>query len=220
MAEVGDFMRHDDVAVRVDGSLQVVAGKARALAVRRHGARVRVGQRDLAVGRSLDLARHGLQLAHLPAERLYSLVQARRAHLGDVHLLPIGSVELVQVALDARLDLRQVKENRGSRIVLVARVHGLEPAAVHRHHPAGDQANLPAQDDELLAGGTDSLAVVAPEVRDWDRTADLPRITIPTLVRRWPATSRRPPGEAEVGPVGGVDQMGQWRAPVSDRRNE
>ncbi|GJD71680.1 hypothetical protein MMMDOFMJ_4643 [Methylobacterium gnaphalii] len=106
MAEVRDLMRHDDMAVRIDGGLDVVADETRALAVRGHGTRVRVGQRNLTVGRNLDLARHGLQRAHLPAERLDPLVQARRAHLGDARLLPVGGVELVEIALDARLDLR------------------------------------------------------------------------------------------------------------------
>ncbi|MCP1550264.1 hypothetical protein J2W76_003509 [Methylorubrum zatmanii] len=48
-------MTHDQVMLGIDRSLDVVADQAGALAAGRHGARVGIGQRDLAVGCSLDL---------------------------------------------------------------------------------------------------------------------------------------------------------------------
>ncbi len=50
---------------RIDRGLDVVADHASALAAGRHGARVGIGQRDLAVGGGLDLPTHRLEDLHL-----------------------------------------------------------------------------------------------------------------------------------------------------------
>src|SRR5258705_19453 len=50
--------------------------------------------------------------------------------------------------------------------VLVARVHGLELAAVHRRHGLGEEADLAAQHDEVGAGRLDRRTIVLPEVGD------------------------------------------------------
>ena len=115
MAEIGDLVRHDNMAVYIDGGLDVVADKARSLAVRRHGPRIWICQRDLTVWRGLDLIGHRLKGAHLPAEGLDPLLQARRAHLGHIVLLPVRRVELGKIVRDALLDVFDAPQDRTGR---------------------------------------------------------------------------------------------------------
>jgi len=61
-------MRDDQVMLGVDGGLHVVADDAGALAAGGHRACVRVGQRDLLVGRVLDRLLHGAELLSAPDE--------------------------------------------------------------------------------------------------------------------------------------------------------
>jgi len=68
VAWIDDLVRHDDVAAGVDCRLQVVADQPGAFAGRRHGAGVRVGERDLTVGRRSYRLLHSFQLAHLPTQ--------------------------------------------------------------------------------------------------------------------------------------------------------
>ena len=63
VADVGHFMGDDEVMLRVHRGLNVVANEPGALAVRRHGPRIGVGQRDLSVRRGLDERLHRLQRA-------------------------------------------------------------------------------------------------------------------------------------------------------------
>ena len=49
VALVDDVMRHDEMMLGIDGDLDVVADDARAASARRHGAGIRIGQRDLSV---------------------------------------------------------------------------------------------------------------------------------------------------------------------------
>jgi hypothetical protein len=72
-----------------------------------------------------------------------------RERLGG--LLPVGGVELLQVARDARLDLGPSPRHLGAREVAVAVVHRLELAAVDRHAGGGQVAHRAAQPDEACA---------------------------------------------------------------------
>ena len=81
-------------------------------------------------------------------------------------LLPVGGVELLQVARDARLDLATPPLHLGAREVAVAVVHRLEFAAVDRNAGGGQQAHLAAQPDEACADLADGAAIVLAEVRD------------------------------------------------------
>ena len=54
-ADIGHLMRDDQMVLGIDGDLHVVADNARALAAGRHRARIGIGQRDLLVGRGLNL---------------------------------------------------------------------------------------------------------------------------------------------------------------------
>lgn len=54
MAEIGHFVRDDQVVLGVDGDLHVVADDAGAFAAGRHCASIWIGQRDLLIRRSLN----------------------------------------------------------------------------------------------------------------------------------------------------------------------
>ena len=77
----------------VDGDLHIVADDAGALAAGRHRTGVGIGQRDLLVGRGLDLLAHLLQGLHLPAQAGDLLLQADRLGLGDIAVLTVGAVQ-------------------------------------------------------------------------------------------------------------------------------
>ena len=81
-------------------------------------------------------------------------------------LLPVGGVELLQVARDALLDLGTPPRHLGTREVPVAVVHRLELAAVDRNAGGGQEAHRAAQPDEACANLADGAAIVLAEVRD------------------------------------------------------
>ena len=66
---------NDQMVLRIRHRLHVVADHAGAFAVGRHGPRVRVGQRDLMVGRFRNRSLHRLKLPHLAAQRLQTVAQ-------------------------------------------------------------------------------------------------------------------------------------------------
>jgi len=67
MADVRDLMRDDQMVLAIHHRLHVVADHAGALAVSSHGPCIRVGQRNLMVGRVRDCSLHHLKLPHLTA---------------------------------------------------------------------------------------------------------------------------------------------------------
>src|ERR1700704_5739602 len=82
-------------------------------------------------------------------------------------LLPIRAVQLVQIASDALLDLRQAPLHLGAREVLVSVVHRLELAAIDRN--AGflrEQAHRAAERNEPSADPPDGTAVVLAQIRN------------------------------------------------------
>ena len=81
-------------------------------------------------------------------------------------LLPVGGVELLQVARDALLDLGTPPRHLGTREVPVAVVHRLELAAVDRNAGGGQEAHRAAEPDEACANLADGAAIVLAEVRD------------------------------------------------------
>jgi hypothetical protein len=100
------------------------------------------------------------------AQRRDLVLQLRGAGLGGVALLAVGGVQLLEVAGDVLGDLLDpLLQLRGCE-VFVARVHCLELAAIHGRHSLGEGADLPAQQDEVRAGGLDRRAVVLAEVGD------------------------------------------------------
>jgi hypothetical protein len=104
-------------------------------------------------------------------ERLHPLTQRgnlvlQLLHLGRCALLLglIGLVESLQIACDARLDLRHLLGQLGSGEVALVAVDGLELGPVERDLAASEQPKAAAQEDELAAGVADRLSVVTPEV--------------------------------------------------------
>ena len=102
---------------------------------------------------------------HLLLQLLDLLFQAARLGLERLgRLLPVGSVELLQIARDALLDLRHASVHLGAREVLIAVVHRLELAAVDRDAGFREQAHRAAQRDEACAHFADGSTIVPPEI--------------------------------------------------------
>src|SRR5258706_14763311 len=78
--------------------------------------------------------------------------------------LAIGGVELAQIARNALLDLRQTPFHLSLRVVVVARVHRLELAAVDRDARFRQQPHLAAQGDELRTDLLDVGTGVSAEI--------------------------------------------------------
>ncbi len=85
---------------------------------------------------------------------------------GGFALLAVGGVKVLQVPSDVLGDLLDPLLQLGRSEVLVAGVHRLELAAVHRRDRLGEEADLTAQHYEVGAGGLDRRAIVSAEVRD------------------------------------------------------
>ena len=81
-------------------------------------------------------------------------------------LLPVGRVELGEIAGNARFQLRAPTLHLALREVLVADVDRLELAAVDGHACRGEQAHLAAQLDEARAHAAQRITVVLAEVGD------------------------------------------------------
>ena len=79
-------------------------------------------------------------------------------------LLPVGSVELLQIARHALLDLRQTPLHLGPREVPVAVVHRLELTAVDRDAGLRQQPHRAAQRNKARAHLADGTAIVLAEV--------------------------------------------------------
>ena len=79
-------------------------------------------------------------------------------------LLPVGAVELVQIAGDALLDLRHAPRHLRAREVLVAVVHRLELAAIDRDAGVREQAHGATERNEPGADLPDGAAVVLAEI--------------------------------------------------------
>src|SRR5918993_5447947 len=77
---------------------------------------------------------------------------------------PDRLVESLQIACDARLDLRHLLGQLGSGEVALVAVDGLELGPVERDLAASEQPKAAAQEDERAAGVADRLSVVTPEV--------------------------------------------------------
>ena len=137
MADVGDLVGDDQVMLGVDGGLDVVADDPAAPPAGRHGARVRVGQRDLLVRRGVHDRFKGFERRHLLAKRGDLLLQADGLGLRQLALLAVSRLQSGHVALDAGLDLIHPLLQLGLGEVLVAGVHRLELAAIDRRHGVG-----------------------------------------------------------------------------------
>src|SRR6188472_4613500 len=158
-------MRDDQMMCGVDGDLDVVANDPRAAAAGRHRAGIRIGQRYLLVRCGKHLHLENLEPLHLLLQHRDLLFQAARLGLERLgRRLPVGGVELLQIARNALLDLRHAPVHLGAREVLVAIVHRLELAAVDRHAGLREQAYRAAQRYEPSANLADGATIILAEV--------------------------------------------------------
>jgi len=107
-------VRHDQVMLRIDHGLHVVADHAGILAARRHGSRVGIGQGNLLVRRSMHGGFQRLVLAHLLAQRGDLVLQPRRLGFSHLAFLTVRRLQRRQIALDARFDLLHAALNRSA----------------------------------------------------------------------------------------------------------
>src|SRR6266702_3336967 len=106
-----------------------------------------------------------MQALHLLLQLRNLLLQAGRLGLARQRwLLPIGAVELVQIAGNALLDLRYAPLHLRACEVLVAIVHRLELAAIDRDAGLHEQAHGATERDKPGADLPDGAAVVLAEV--------------------------------------------------------
>lgn len=165
MPLVHHLVRDDEVVLGVHRRLNIVANDAGSTAAGAHGAGIRIGQRHLVVRGIVDLLGHALQELHLIA-KTGDLLPDLLDPLGNVAVLTVGAVEGGKVAIDARLDLLDPLCRLVCGVIAVPIVHCFELAAVDSDNRLGEQAEVPAQHDELAAYRPDRWAVVRPKVRD------------------------------------------------------
>src|SRR5437879_8079019 len=158
-------MGNNELMLGVDGTLNIVPDQPAASTAGGHRASIGIGQRYLLV---LGLHHQRVQIV----EALNLLTQRRNLLVepGDLGLryrfpLAIGAVKLREITGYALVDLRQPPLHFGLREVPVARVDGLELAAVDRNARLAEQLKAAAaQHHELTADLADRLAIVLPEV--------------------------------------------------------
>ena len=149
----------------VDGDLDIVADNAGTAAARRHRAEIGIGQQNAWSGVASIFILRIFETLHLLLQLLDLFFQAARLGLERLgRLLPVGSVELLQIARDALLDLRHASVHLGAREVLIAVVHRLELAAVDRDAGFREQAHCAAQRDEACAHFADGSTIVPTEI--------------------------------------------------------
>jgi hypothetical protein len=86
-----------------------------------------------------------MKALHLPLQLRDLLFQTARLGFERLErLLPVGGVELLQIAPDALLNLSHAPVHLGAREVLVAVVHRFELAAVNRDAGLREQAHRAA----------------------------------------------------------------------------
>ena len=76
MAPVGHRIGDHDMVLGIDGRLDVVADHAAMVAAGRHGAGIRIGERDLLIGSRLHLSANRLEFPETPTQRRQSFGQA------------------------------------------------------------------------------------------------------------------------------------------------
>ncbi|MCY1233799.1 hypothetical protein D9M72_463560 [compost metagenome] len=166
VADVRDLVRHDQVILRIDRRLDVVAHKSRALGLRDHRTGIGIGGRALSIRLVLQLLLGFVELAHLIAQLADLVLQSLGLGFDLCRLRAVRRFQRVEVALDALLDLLLARINLGWRDVAVPAVHCLELAAVDGHDGLGEQLELTAHADEALADIADADAVVVTKVGD------------------------------------------------------
>jgi hypothetical protein len=108
-----------------------------------------------------------LEAPHLLAKRRELLFEARRLRGERVRgLLPVGGVELAQIAGNALFELRPAPLHLRPRQVAIPIIDRLELAAVDGNAGCRKQTQLTAELDEPGAHLADGAAIVLPEIGD------------------------------------------------------
>src|SRR5215470_4072912 len=152
-------MRDDQMMYGVDGDLDIVADDTGASTARRHRAGIGIRQRYLLIRSGKHLHLEHLETLHLLLQLRDFLFQAARLGFECLGwLLPVGGVELLQIASNALLNLRHPPVYLGAREVLVAIVDRLELAAVNGDAGLREQAHHAAQRNEARTHFADGTA--------------------------------------------------------------
>src|SRR6202007_2471198 len=165
-AHIGHLVSHDEMMLRINRNLHVVANDAGVLATCRHRACIRIGERDLLV-----LALHHLRVDRVePDDLLLELLdlalQPLNFRLRHRIAMPIGWFKLREIAGDALIDTLKTPLHLGLGEVLVPSIDGLELRSIDGDACCNKQIKLAAQRDELATDLTDGLAIVLAEIRD------------------------------------------------------
>jgi hypothetical protein len=112
--------------LRIDCNLHVIANDPGVLATGRHRARIRIGQRDL-----LILALHHLRIDRIEPDNLLLelldlALQSLNLRLRHRIAMPIGGLELGEIAGDALIDPLKTPLHLGLGEVFVPGIDGLE----------------------------------------------------------------------------------------------
>jgi hypothetical protein len=151
----------------IDGDLHVVADDAGAAAARCHRTTVGIGQGDLLIGRGKHLLLVDNKLGHLLFQ-LRQLLGEPRHLRGQCfrRFLPVGRIELAQIARRALLQLGPPPLHLCPGEVLVPVVHGFELAAIDGDARRREKAHLAAEFDEARADLAKCWTVILAEVRN------------------------------------------------------
>src|SRR5258708_30827729 len=151
----------------VDRDLHVVADNTGTAPARRHRPGIGIGERYLLIGRGPHPRLKHLEALHLFPELGELLLEPRGLRGERLRWrLPVGGVELAQIARDALLKLCPAPLHLRAREVPVAVVHRLKLAAIEGNARIRKQTHLPAELDEARAHLADAMAIVLPEIGD------------------------------------------------------
>ena len=158
-------MRDNQMICGVDGDLNIVADNTGAAPARRHRAGIGVRQRYLLIRSGEHLHPENLETLHLLLLQLRDLLfQVARRFKCLGRLLPVGGVELLQIARNAFLNLRQAPLHLRLGEVLVTVVHRFELAAVNRDAGFRQQPHAAAERNKSGADLSDRAAIILAEV--------------------------------------------------------
>lgn len=123
-------MGDDDVVLRIDGALDVVADDVGAVALRRHCPRIGVGHGDLVLAAGAHLFVQGGQRLQLLLQRCNAALQTpdlrgRNRDASDL-MLSVGTVEFGEVSVDGVFDGCHSACQPDLREVLLSVVHRLK----------------------------------------------------------------------------------------------
>ena len=105
MADIGDLVRDDHVVLGINHCLHVVTHDAGAAAAGRHPARIGIGERDLLVRALEQPSFDRTKLAEVVLDPSHLLLQPGDPRWRDRGRFAVGTVQLIQVAPNAFLEL-------------------------------------------------------------------------------------------------------------------